>query len=149
MPEITRAGVKDHGVVTGLLLEFSDIQGWSPEVDRDRWDRVLAELLNSDGWLFLLALQDDEAVGLAAVNWYLTLYGSREQARLSALFVLEGFRRGGIGTMLMEAVLSAARRRGCRELEASVDPADETAASFYARFDHVKRQSLFTWDCSE
>lgn len=145
MIEIDRAGVKDHGIVTGLLLEFSYTQGWSPEVDRDRWDRVLAELLNSDGWLFLLAREDGEPVGLAAVNWYLTLYGSREQGRLSALIVEEPCRRRGIGTQLMESVLSAARRRGCRELEASVQAADEKIAAFFHKCGYSGEQRLLTW----
>ena len=67
MVEIARAGVKDHGVVTALLVEFARHQGWTPEVDRDRWDGVIAQLLNSVGWLFLLAMEDGEPAGLAAV----------------------------------------------------------------------------------
>ena len=150
MVEIDRAGVKDHGVVTSLLLDFSETQGWKPEIDRDRWDRVLAELLNSDGWLFLLARDDaGEPVGLAAVSWFLTLYGSREQARLAALIVEGEHRRHGIGTNLMEAVLAAARRRGCRGLEVSVDPHDEGIAAFCRKFGRSRDHLLLTWPCAE
>lgn len=149
MVEIQRAGVKDHGMVTTLLLEFARAEGWEPEADRDRWDRIVAELLNSDGWLFLLAMDDDEPAGLAAVNWFLTLYGSREQGRLLALIVEESFRRRGIGTRLMEDVLGAARRRGCREMEAIVEPSDEKIAEFYHKFHYAKEQRLFSWRCSE
>ncbi len=149
MIEIDRAGVKDHGIVTGLLLNFSDAQGWKPEVDRDRWDRVLAELLNSDGWLFLLAREDSEPVGLAAANWYLTLYGSREQARLAALIVDEEHRRQGIGTKLMDSVLAAARRRGCREFEATVDPRDASMTAFFQKFEPSGELRIVTWQCIE
>lgn len=148
MVEIERAGVKDHGEVTGLLINFSRAQGWTPEVDRDRWDRVVAELLNSDGWLFLLAREGDEPDGLAVVNFYLSLYGSREQARLISLIVEEDYRRQGTGTMLMEAVFAASRRRGCRELEVRVEPEDEETLDFYRRFDFTSG-TLLTWPCSE
>ena len=149
MVEIARAGVKDHGVVTALLVEFARHQGWTPEVDRDRWDGVIAQLLNSDGWLFLLAMEDGEPAGLAAVNWFLTLYGSREQGRLMALIVEEKRQKRGTGTRLMEEVLSLARRRGCRALEVCVDPSDEAIARFYKKFDYAREQRLLIWPCGE
>ena len=149
MIEIERAGVKDHGVVANLLLDFADTQGWKPEADRDRWDRVLAELLNSDSWLFLIARAHGEPVGLAAVNWFLTLYGSREEARLAALIVDTGHRRRGVGSKLMDSALSAARRRGCRELEASVEPGDEATAAFYGKFGSSRERVLLSWPCAE
>jgi [ribosomal protein S18]-alanine N-acetyltransferase len=149
MLEIERAGVKDHGIVTGLLLDFSETQGWTPEADRDRWDRVVAELLNSDSWLFLVAREEGVPVGLAAVGWYLTLYGSREQARLTALIVDAGHRRRGVGTALMESVIAAARRRGCRELEASAGPADESIVSFYRKFANAGERRMIVWPCKE
>lgn len=147
MLEIERAGVKDHGIVTGLLLEFAESQGWKPEVDRDRWDRVMAELLDSDSWLFLVAANDGEPVGLAAVKLYLTLYGSRQQARLMALIVSERHRRHGVGTSLMEHAIAAARRRGCREIEASVNVDDMPLEAFYRRFGGESEKKLLTWRC--
>jgi GNAT superfamily N-acetyltransferase len=149
MVEIDRAGVKDHGTVTGLLLKYFKGQGWKPEVDRDRWDRVLAELLNSDGWLFLVARKDDQPVGLAAVNWYLTLYSSREKARLLALFVDEENRRQGIGSNLMDSVFGAARRRECRELEVATDPGDASATAFYRKLEPSRELKILTWQFDE
>lgn len=148
MVEIDRAGVKDHGVVTALLMNFARSEGWTPEVDRDRWDRVIAELLDSDGWLFFIARSDGEPVGLAAVNLNLTLYGSREQARLTALIVEDTHRRCGFGGALMEEVLAWVRRRGCRELEVSLAP-DEGVLDFYSRFEFTGRRTLLTWDCAD
>lgn len=145
MLQIERAGVKDHGVVTSLLLEFSRAQGWRPEVDRDRWDRIIAELLNSERWLFLIAYDDDEPVGMAVVSFRLSLYGSREEARLVALVVEEDNRRRGIGTELMDSVVSAARRRDCRELEARVAPEEKSAIAFCDRFSNVEKRLLLTW----
>jgi ribosomal protein S18 acetylase RimI-like enzyme len=142
--EIERAGVKDHGVVTALLINFARSEGWTPEVDRDRWDRVIAELLHSDKWLFLQAMDDGEPVGLAVVNFSLTLYGSREQARMTALIVDEEFRRRGVGGRLMEEVLASVRRRGCRELEVNVAP-DENILGFYKRFNYTGQRTLLTW----
>lgn len=149
MVEIERAGVKNHGVVTALLIDFARHQGWTPEVDRDRWDRVIAQLLNSDGWFFLLAIEDGEPAGLAAVNWFITLHGSREQGRLMALIVDKKHQRRGTGSKLMEEVLSLARRRGCRELEVCVNQDDEAIARFYKKFEYTGEKRLFTWPCGQ
>lgn len=147
MLEIERAGVKDHGVVTALLLNFARTQGWTPEVDRDRWDRVVAELLDSDGWLFLVARLDGEPVALAAASFILALYGSREQVRLAALIVEESYRRQGIGSKLFEDVLASVKRRGCRELEVTVGPGEEALVEFYRRFGFAGERRLLTWPC--
>jgi GNAT superfamily N-acetyltransferase len=147
--EITRAGVKDHGVVTGLLLDFAESQGWSPEIDRDIWDQVIARLLDSDSWLFLVATEGDEPVGLAAVNFNITLYGSREQARLAALIVGREHRGLGLGTSLMESVVSMAVRRGCRELEARVEEGEESMIDFYRRFENMESRMILVWPCRE
>ncbi|MHB8895153.1 MAG: GNAT family N-acetyltransferase [Candidatus Geothermincolia bacterium] len=146
MLEIQRAGVKDHGTVTALLLEFARGQGLRPEEDIDRWERVVAELLDSDGWLFLLALDDEEAVGLAAINWFLTLYGSTVDGRLIAIVVDGEHRRRGVGTRLMEDALAAARRRGCSELVVSVGIGDEIE-KFYRKVAPMGEQKLLTWRC--
>lgn len=147
--EINRAGVKDHGLVTRLLLEFARVEGIEAEVDRDRWEGVLAGLLDSDGWLFLLATDEEgEAVGLAAVNWYLTLYGSSVDGRIVAMIVDEDYRRQGVGTQLMEEVLAASRRRGCREMEVALRRSDEMA-SFYRQFEPGSIQELLIWDCGD
>lgn len=149
MLHIERAGVKDHGVVAGLVLSFSRMQGWKPEVDRDSWDRILAELLNSDGWMFIIAREESEPVGLAVVNFNLALYGSREQARLAALIVEEAYRRRKIGKRLMDEVLRAVRGRGCRELEVSVDPDDQETLGFYKGFEFKQKRELLIWPCEE
>lgn len=147
MADIDRAGVKDHGIVTALLLNFARTQGWTPEVDRDRWDRVVAELLNSDSWLFLVAHLEGEPVGLAVATFSLALYGSREQARVNALIVEEAYRRQGVGSELFETVLAAVRRRGCRELEVTVGPGEEEIIDFYRRFGFEGERRLLTWPC--
>lgn len=149
MAEINRAGVKDHGVVTTLLIDIAKLEGWQPEVDRDRWDRIIAQLLDSDAWLFLLAYEEGEPAGLAVVNWSITLKGGRDQGRLMALIVEDGYRRRGVGTRLMEEMLGAARRRGCQAFEASVETADETVAAFYQRFACYQEKKMFVWPCEE
>lgn len=144
MVEIQRAGVKDHGMVTELLVEFENAVGNEPHADRDRWERVVAELLDSDRWLFLLALEDSEPVGLAVVNWFLTLFASSADARLVAV-VVEPERRGaGVGTALMKEALSAARRRGCRVLEVSAENSDG-AIEFFRRFEPGTERVLLVW----
>lgn len=142
---ITRAGVKDHGIVTELLIFQSGASGWRPDEDRDKWDRVLAELLNSDGWLFLLGRLDGEAVGLIAANWTLTLGSSHEKASVQALVVDRCHRKQGFGTELVEAMLASARRRGCREVEARFSPSDVELSSFFKSFEDTTHWSSVSW----
>jgi GNAT superfamily N-acetyltransferase len=148
MVDIQRAGVKDHGNVTGLLLKFVRSQGLELGTDRDRWERIVADLLDSDGWLFLLAFDGDEPVGLAAVNWYLTLYGSTVDGRLLAVIVEEDNRGTGVGTMLVEEVLRAARRRGCTELEVELRK-DDAFAEFLRKFAPDSEKMVLSWICSD
>jgi L-amino acid N-acyltransferase YncA len=147
MLKIEKAGVKDHGVVTGLFIEFAESRGLSPAVDRDRWDRVIAELLNSDKWLFVVARDAGKPVGFAAATWFLTLHGTRQQARLTAVIVDEEHRRSGVGTHLMRSMMEAARRRGCWELEAVVETGDEVSGAFYRSFEGFIENTAITWRC--
>ena len=149
MADLSRAGVKDHGVVTKLLIDIARLEDWHPEVDRDLWDGIIAQLLDSDRWLFLLAFDCEEPVGLAVANWSITLKGARDQGRMMALIVEDGSRRQGIGTRLMEETLGAARRRGCHAFEASAETADKAVGDFYRRFDSYQEKTLFEWPCAE
>jgi GNAT superfamily N-acetyltransferase len=148
MVEIQRAGVKDHGNVTALLLQFVKAQGLELGTDRDRWERVVADLLDSDGWLFLLAFDGEEPAGLAVVHWFLTLYGSTVDGRLLAVVVEEGHRGTGVGTLLVEEVLRASRRRGCSELEVEVQRGD-AIADFLRKFTPDREKMLLSWDCGD
>ncbi|PKQ28518.1 MAG: hypothetical protein CVT63_02245 [Candidatus Anoxymicrobium japonicum] len=148
MIELVRAGVKDHGIVTALILYLARHQELELEADRDKWDRIVAKLLDSDGWLFLLALEDSEPAGLAVANWFLTL-DAREHGRLMALVVEEERRRRGIGGRLIKDVLASARRRDCCEFEVCVRPDNEEIAAFYRRFGYTREQRLFTWSWND
>lgn len=147
MIDIARAGVKDHGIVEGLLLDFARSQGTEPESDRDSWDMVVLELLNSDHWVFWIAFYDDEPVGIAAINFLFSLYGASEEARLAAIYVDDEYRRKGIGSELMELILMSARRRGCRCVEVQILPNKEDIISFYKRFDYAEQHISLTWNC--
>jgi GNAT superfamily N-acetyltransferase len=130
MAQIERAGVKDHGFVTTLLIDYMREQEPQLDIDRDLWDRTIAQLLDSDRWLFLLAFEGEDPVALVIVNWFITLNGQQDQGRLVAITVEEQHRRKGIGSNLMRDVLAAARRRGCKGLEAPVRQDDERLARF-------------------
>jgi len=149
MIEISRAGVKDHGMVTALLFQYAEEQGLRQGLDRDRWEGVLAGLLDSDAWLFLLAADGDgEPVGIAVMNWSLTLFGSSVDGRIVALMVDRSRRGEGVGGMLMEELLAASRRRGCREVEVAVNAGDDVEA-FYRKFLPDDCRTMLGWYCSD
>ena len=135
MVEITRAGVKDHGIVTSLLMEFARSQGIDPLEDCDGWDRIIARLLDSDSWVFMLAGEEDRPVGLAVVSFSIPLYGTGERARLEALVVAKEKKREGVGSLLLDEVLTAVKRRGCRVLEAGLTGHMDEAIGFLRNLD--------------
>lgn len=149
MSEIVRAGVKDHGFVTTLLMGFVREEGWESDMDRDLWDRTVAQLLDSDRWLFLMLLEEDEPVALAVVAWFITLHGTRDSGRLMAIYVEPGVRRRGIGSRLLDEALNNARRRGCREMEVRTGMDDERVAAFYRNTGTGLEERLFVWRCDE
>ena len=59
----------------------------------------------------------------------LGLYGS-----LTELFILEAVRRQGIGTRLVENVLSSFHQNGADWIDVSIPPGDEVAERFFERF---------------
>ncbi|MBN1289353.1 MAG: GNAT family N-acetyltransferase [Actinobacteria bacterium] len=147
MLDLRKAGVKDHGVVETFLLDFMQSQGAEPQEDRDSWDRIVAELLNSDQWMFVIAYDDDEPAGIAAVNFYFSLYGAGEEGNLAALYVDKDQRRKGIGSTLMEFSLRSACRRGCRSFEAKIGTDREEIIAFYNKLHYEGRRISFSWKC--
>ena len=82
---------------------------------------------------FLLAMQDAEAAGVAYVSLTWSLEHGGKSAWLEELYVLPQWRDQGIGTILLNSALEAARHRGCAALDLEVDSGHTRAAKLYAR----------------
>jgi ribosomal protein S18 acetylase RimI-like enzyme len=96
-------------------------------VKPESWWRDFVE---SGAWF--LAQNEGVAVGVAAVISSAALEDSTRQ--LISMWVAPNARRRGIGTRLIDAVITWARAEGIRELQLQVTDRNEIARRFYERF---------------
>lgn len=82
-------------------------------------------------------------IGYAAVHWLPYLFLTGEEGYLSQLFVAEAHRGGGIGTLLLEAVVAQGRERGCSRLSVLTRPSREAyQRGFYTSRGWVERDDM-------
>lgn len=120
----------DAGEVAGLLHDFNSEFGSpspGPEVLADR----LRVLLAGEATLAILAGAPAVAVALVTLRpnvWY-----GGEVALLDELYVRPDLRGQGIGSAIVDELISTARARGVDLIEINVDEGDVDARRFYER----------------
>lgn len=82
---------------------------------------------------FLVARRDGAAIGVAFVSFIWTLEHGGHSGWLEELFVAPEHRGGGVGTQLLDAVITAAEAAGCAALDLEIDSAHERVRSLYER----------------
>jgi GNAT superfamily N-acetyltransferase len=82
---------------------------------------------------FLLAVEDGNAVGLAALSYLWTLERGGRAAWLDELYVVPARRGAGIGQQLLDAALAAAVAAGAVAMDLEIESGHERAASLYRR----------------
>jgi len=87
----------------------------------------LLAVMRNGGGVVLVAELDGQIVGR------ITLTTTARHADISGFVVSEVSRRQGIGTTLIEAAETEARRRGCTEVRLSVAKANPDALALYLR----------------
>jgi GNAT superfamily N-acetyltransferase len=81
----------------------------------------------------LLARDTGQLAGLAAYSFLWPAVGGSRSLYLKELYVPEAYRRRGVGSLLMRAVLETAAARGCSRVEWTTDVGNADAQAFYAR----------------
>ena len=98
---------------------------------RGAWSRqVYAEELTTAGRTYLAAVVDDEP-GELLVGWAGLAAG--EEAQVMTIGVAPGYRRRGIATQMLGALLDVAHRQGARSVLLEVRASDDGAQALYAR----------------
>ena len=85
----------------------------------------LAAVMSRGTGVVLVAHDDSTIVGRVTVD------AAGRQADISGFVVVEGRRREGIGTLLMDAAESEARRRRCRRIRLTVAKDNDGAIALY------------------
>jgi len=117
--------------VRALAAEDVDaVVGIETEAFTSPWRReTFLDLLDRPG-LELLVMEDS----VAGIVGYAVLWCILDQGELANMAITSGFRRRGLGSLLLARVLDVARARGVEALYLEVRASNEGALRLYTRF---------------
>jgi GNAT superfamily N-acetyltransferase len=85
-----------------------------------------------------LAWEDEQLAGMAAYSFLWPAVGVTRSLYLKELYVIEAFRRKGIGTLLIQEVCQIAIMHACSRIEWTADAGNTLAEAFYERLGALK-----------
>jgi GNAT superfamily N-acetyltransferase len=117
---LRKAKIEDAEQLASLIKEIGWFDVFKNETIADSARRVRAELercLADESHLVCVAeAEGGEIIGYVSVHWLPYLFMSGPEGYVSELFVRHNARGRGVGTLLLQAVESEARSRGCSRL---------------------------------
>ncbi|WP_428391820.1 GNAT family N-acetyltransferase [Lichenicoccus sp.] len=135
---IRKAAAQDRQAVRDLLGQL----GYAFTVE-DVEDRL--NLLAGTGTdPVLLAIRDDDIVGLIALHFAIILHAREPVARVTALVVRDEERGAGLGRLLVDAGDDLARQAGCSVLELTTAVARTEAHTFYRKLGFTNSSLRFS-----
>jgi GNAT superfamily N-acetyltransferase len=138
--EITQASSMDAPAIAGMAVALTEeisrrmgVQHF--DLDLDGTAAQCARTLAEGSYTALLATVDDRPVGFVGLSQGCALYAGGAIGTMQEFYVAPGFRSGGIGAALIEAVKAHARTQAWRRIEVCTPPLPEFDASlrFYMR----------------
>lgn len=134
--QVRRASVADADVVARLLHDFNTEFG-SPTPGPDVLAGRLRRMLPTERTRAWLVAESPTAsvtpAGLALVTRRTTVWSDHPVDLLDELYVTPSQRSGGLGSLLIRAILDDARAAGVELVEVPVDAPDTDARRFYRR----------------
>lgn len=137
------AEAEDAAALLAMMRELAAFEGYLPDFRVQEQDllvrglgRGLGRGLSHEPAQFhalLAESADGTLLGYAVLVEIAFTYDLRADCRLKELYVNPAARGLGVGTTLMQAVLTHARSRGCGRLKWDVLPGNENARQFYRR----------------
>lgn len=124
------AVLSDVDALIGLLFEIMAHHGVAPPPIVDL-RRTLEEIVESNTHEFLIAGTDAAVQGACALIYSLSTWSAGPVCELQDVVVTAESRGVGVGSVLLEAAESRARRRGCRRLFLSAETANLGGHAFY------------------
>ena len=94
-------------------------------------DDYIAELLQNDSFIAIVATMDGRVVGGLTIYVLKQYYSEDSLAYLYDLAVLQKFQRQGIGKQIMEFTIRYCKSAGYKELYVQAEKIDEHAIDFY------------------
>lgn len=119
----------DAGAITQLVNQLAASLGESSSVNEE----YVRRYLDTPGAGILMADAEGQVVGMLSFTLRPSLYHAATSCMIEELMVGEGFRRGGIGGRLLDAIFLLARERGCVEVSVSALTSNRGALDLYRR----------------
>ena len=108
----------------------------------DILDSAVEKVLIREGLgIFLVARENSQIIGFAAISFAWTLEHGGKSAWLDELYVLPAHRGKGVGSMLLEKVIEEVSSEGCGAIDLEVDQDHRRAERLYQRkgFEQLRR----------
>jgi GNAT superfamily N-acetyltransferase len=133
-PIVWRAEPDEAEAVGELLIAFRNHLGLDWPSD-NAFLAGVDKLIEDPNTLYLLAAPDADSppLGVAQVRFRFGIWWAATDCELEDLFVSEEARGKGLGRALVQAVIDAARERGCRRVQLDVNEANR-ALGLYESF---------------
>ncbi len=119
----------DAAAITHLVNQLAASLGESSSVN----EQYVRRYLDTQGAGILVADTEGKVIGMLSFTLRPSLYHAASGCMIEELVVSEGFRRGGIGGRLLNAIFAFARERGCAEVSVSAMASNRGALDLYRR----------------
>jgi GNAT superfamily N-acetyltransferase len=146
MVEVRKAASEDEESIFKLIRELADAVGFAeqaPLIDIGIWSKTLKKMLDSPDWVFLIAMEDGEAVGLVIFFVRPTLTTGMNRATITEMVVAEAARGKGVGRELVEEARKQALKMGCSILAVSTELDNAGATGFYKKMGFSQERTYF------
>lgn len=121
--EISNMTISDFEVISPILnSDFDDF--WSTE--------VLKSELNNENSFYIVAKYNDEIIGFSGI------WKSIDDIHITNIVVKKDFRKNGIGTLLLQKLISLTNQFHYKELTLEVNSSNIPAIKLYSKFGFKK-----------
>jgi ribosomal protein S18 acetylase RimI-like enzyme len=126
---IREAQIKDSSAIVQLIRELAATAGDASPIT----EAYVAKYLSSATGAILLAEMQQEVVGLLSYSLRPDLYHAAATCLIEELIVLEVKRGKGVGSQLLEELVTRLAGMGCPEVSVTTMPDNAGAIRFYRR----------------
>ncbi|MBK9193050.1 MAG: GNAT family N-acetyltransferase [Crocinitomicaceae bacterium] len=116
----------------------------STTFDKESQRKIFYKNLDNDQIIYVLAIENEKAVGFVSCHIQLLLHHSGPIAEIQEMVVAETHRSKGVGNKLMEFLLNELRKRNIPQVEVTSNKKREDAHRFYLKENFADSHKKFT-----
>ena len=146
MIDVSPARPADIEAIAALLAEMDRFYGAAqPEAAGQRMRQISEAILAGPPSACALVARDGAALaGIASYSLLWPAVGLTRSVYLKELYVSGGYRRQGVGKLLMNGIFDVAAKLGCSRVEWTTDTGNAGAQAFYESLGvPVQRSKIF------